>query len=183
MKHTSLLLLASFLLYNAGAQTKVLPADKVIQTAVSKAQKEKKKIILIFHASWCGWCHKMDNSLNDPLVKKYFDDNFVIEHLTVEESKDKKDLENPGGDAIKTKYGGKEQGLPFWAVLDAKGELLFDSRMKSKGPDGKVTLQNIGCPASEEEVAAFIDILKKTTRLGKKELDIISARFSKNKAH
>lgn len=183
MKYTSLLFLGFLFFFNGNAQTKTPAADKVIQLAGAKAEKENKKVLLIFHASWCGWCHKMDASLNDPAVKKYFDDNFVIEHLTVDESKEKKDLENPGGDAVKIKYGGKEQGLPYWVVLDAKGGLLFDSKIRSKGADGKITAQNIGCPASEEEVAAFIDILKKTTKLDKKELDKIAARFSKNKSN
>ncbi|MBK7374589.1 MAG: hypothetical protein IPJ02_03205 [Chitinophagaceae bacterium] len=52
--------------------------------------------MLIFHASWCGWCHKMDTSLNDISVKRFFDDNFVITHITVLESKGKERLENPG---------------------------------------------------------------------------------------
>lgn len=136
----------------------------------------------MFHASWCGWCHKMDASLKDASIKKYFDDNFVIEHLTVDEGKDKKHLENPGGEAMKIKYNGKDMGLPFWVILDAKGNLLYDSKMKEKTAEGTVRLVNIGCPASDEEVVAFTDILKKATKLSPAALKQIALVFSKNKA-
>ena len=72
-------------------------ANAVLKKAVVDAGNENKKVLLIFHASWCGWCHKMDSSLNDLSCKKFFDENFVITHITVLESKGKENLENPGG--------------------------------------------------------------------------------------
>jgi hypothetical protein len=84
----------------------------------------------MFHASWCGWCHKMDTSLNDASVKKFFDDNFVIRHLVVFESKGKENLENPGALEMLTKYDGKDQGIPFWLIFDKDENFLADSRMK-----------------------------------------------------
>ena len=86
-----------------------LAADVVMNKAYQKAVQTDKKILLIFHASWCGWCHKMDSSLNDATCKKYFDNNFVIEHLTVMESKGKENLENPGALALMNKYDGKNR--------------------------------------------------------------------------
>ncbi len=65
-------------------------ADIVLKEARAKAAKENKKLMVIFHASWRIWCHKMDTSLNDPFVKAFFDKNYVITHLTIDESKDKK---------------------------------------------------------------------------------------------
>ena len=47
-------------------------ADEIMKDAYAIAKKENKKVLLMFHASWCGWCHKMDTSLNDPSVKKVF---------------------------------------------------------------------------------------------------------------
>jgi len=75
-------------------------ADAVLKEARAKAAKENKKIMVIFHASWCGWCHKMDTSLNDPSVKDFFQKNYVITHLVISESKDKKSLENPGAEEL-----------------------------------------------------------------------------------
>ena len=118
----------------------------------------------------------MDASINSPECKKMFDDNYVIVHLTVHETDDKKKEENPGADDILKKYNAFEEGIPFWLVYDKEGKLLGDSYIKS--PDGKKS--NIGCPASEKEVAAFVEILKATSSLKEKDAEIITEVFSKN---
>ncbi|TAE19685.1 MAG: thioredoxin family protein [Bacteroidetes bacterium] len=154
------------------AQDKALTAESVLKLAYEQAGKDNKKILLMFHASWCGWCKKMDKSLQDETCKQFFDDNFVITHLTVQEGANKKYLENEGADALMEKWGGKGQGLPFWVVLDAKGELLGNALM----PNG----ENTGCPAQKEEVAHFVSVLKKVTKVSKKEAEKITQRFEKN---
>ncbi len=73
-------------------------------------------MILIFHASWCGWCKKMEASLSDPLCKKMFDDNYVIAYLDVMEQKEKQNLENPGSMEVMKKYEGDKSGLPIWLI-------------------------------------------------------------------
>jgi thiol-disulfide isomerase/thioredoxin len=155
-------------------------AANVIKKATLEAGKQNKKVLLMFHASWCGWCHKMDTSLNDISVKKYFDDNFVITHITVMESKGKEKLENPGGRELMEKYNGKDQGLPYWVILDKDANLLFDSQVRKPQADGTVKGENVGCPASQPEVDHFISILKKTTSLNATELAIIAKRFRLN---
>jgi thioredoxin-related protein len=171
MRKAVFILLFSMFILNLQAQ-KVGSADEVLKLAKQQAVKKKKNVIVIFHASWCVWCRKMDASLNDPAIKKFFEDNYVITHLVVQESKEKKQLENPGGEACLEKMGGKEQGLPYWIVLDAKGNKLADSRM-SNG-------DNTGCPAKEEEVQYFTTVLKKTSKLTDSEIEQIGKRFRKN---
>ena len=76
--------------------------------------------------------------------------------LTVMESKDKKDLENPGGSDVLKELGGAESGLPFYGFVDAKGKKIADSNVMP----GKV--KNIGYPAAPEEIDSFESLLKKT---------------------
>ncbi len=40
---------------------------------------------------------------------------------------------------------------------------------------------NMGCPASAEEIAAFVEVLKKTSKISDSEITAITERFSKNK--
>ena len=40
----------------------------------------------------------------------------------------------------------------------------------------------MGCPAAEEEVAAFIEVLKKTSKITDSQAAAIKERFSKNKS-
>jgi thiol-disulfide isomerase/thioredoxin len=162
------------------AQTPAPNASAILKRAVVDAGSLNKKVLLMFHASWCGWCHKMDSSINDLTCKKFFDDNFVIAHITVLESKGKESLENPGGLEMMQKYNGKDQGLPYWIILDKDYKLLFDSQIRTKQPDGSVKGNNIGCPASKIEVDNFIEILKKTTPLTAPQLAIIAKRFRQN---
>jgi thioredoxin-related protein len=176
------IVLLVFFTASTAAQTAAIPpaAQTVIDAACKKAGEENKKVLLIFHASWCGWCHKMDTALNDISCKPLFDKNYVIEHLTVQESSGKKNLENPGAEALLEKFNGKNQGIPYWVILGKDGKLLFDSQMRSAGKEGPGS--NIGCPAREDEVEAFIKILKQTSPLTDAELKIIAERFAKNKS-
>ena len=161
------------------AQETPATAEEVMKEAFASAKTQNKKVLVIFHASWCTWCHKMDTSLNDPSVKKFFDDNFVIRHLVVFESKGKEGLENPGALAMITKYNGGDGGIPFWLIFDAEEKFLADSRMKAT-VNGVEKLQNTGCPATKEEVEYFIDVLKRTTLLKEDQLEKIRARFRRN---
>lgn len=163
----------------AKAQDPPLSADEILKDAYQVAAKEHKKVFIIFHASWCGWCHRMDKSMNDEICKKFFEDNFVIRHLVVDESADKKNLENPGADELRNKYYGDGQGIPFWLVFDKDGKLLADSKIRTEG-EGPETGSNTGCPANEKEVAYFISVLEKTTNLNSAQLVIISKRFRQN---
>lgn len=148
----------------AGALTQVSAqesADKVLEKAFAQAKKEKKNVFVMYHASWCKWCKKMESNMEDPSVKPFFDKSYVTTFLVVQESKDKKHLENPGADAILKKYKADNSGIPFWQIYDANGKLLADS-FNAKG-------ENLGCPATVEEVAEFTDKLKKSSKLSEKD--------------
>lgn len=161
------------------AQPVALSAAEIMSEAYQQAAKEKKNVFIMFHASWCGWCHKMDYSMNDKACKKFFDDNYVVRHLVVDESADKLNLENPGAKEMRTKYYGDGQGIPFWLVFDKDGNLLSDSKIRKEGDSPKQG-DNAGCPASEKEVNFFIGVLMKTSSLTKDQLEIIRKRFREN---
>jgi thioredoxin-related protein len=154
-------------------------SEKIMSDAYASAKKESKNIIVIFHASWCGWCHKMDRSMEDPSCKKFFDNNYITVHMVVDESRDKKDLENPGASEFRDTYFGKGQGLPYWLVFDQDGHILADSKMRKAGEAAEAG-DNTGCPASKEEVAHFITVLRRTSDLKDDELEIIEKRFRQN---
>jgi thioredoxin-related protein len=180
MKLIPLLLLFSFATGFAKAQD-VPAADTILENAYRQAAAQNKNILVIFHASWCGWCHKMNNALNDKECKKILESNYVMVRLDVEESKDKKELENPGADVIKKKYHGEEAGLPFWLVIDKTGKLLADSYIRKPGVAKDKPGNNIGCPTSEEEIEIFIGILQKNAAISDSKLQVIARRFKNNK--
>ena len=161
------------------AQQQTVPAKAILDAAYKTATAENKNVLLIFHASWCSWCHKMDSSINNPVCKKLFTDNYFITHLVVHESEGNRQLENAGADDLLKKYKAFDSGIPFWVVLDKNGKLLYDSFIKNA--EGSTTI--IGCPASAKEVTAFVKILKATSSISEKELAIITEVFRKNESH
>ena len=168
MKLKNIIIALLFLLPIAHASAQET-ATAVLQKATAQAKKEHKNIVLIFHASWCGWCKKMEKNIESDACKKMFDDNFVITQLTVQESPKNKSLENPGADTLLETYKGTKAGLPFWVIIDANGKVLADS-YNAKG-------ENLGCPSSADEVAEFKSKLKKTTKLNDSQLAIIADTF------
>ena len=146
-------------------------SGSIMAAAYKQAAKEHKNVFVMFHASWCGWCKRMDASMTDPSTQKYFDDNYVTVHLTVQENAANKGLENPGAEVFLAKYKGEKAGLPFFLVMDPKGTELGDSFVNG---------QNLGCPAAADEVAAFITLLKKTSTINEDQEKAVTARFRQN---
>lgn len=179
LRFLSLVLAMTVAGFIANAQSAKTASD-ILNAAYKTAAKEKKNVFVIFHASWCGWCHKMDTAMNDNSVKAFFNKNYVIEHLTVNEPDAKKHLENPGAKELLQQFNGADQGIPFWVVLDPQGNMLANSRKKKEGAAADDPGSNVGCPATQEEVDYFIQVLKKTSSLKENELSVINNRFRKN---
>lgn len=166
---------------SAISQQTATSAKEIMQNAYKQARKENKNLIVLFHASWCKWCHKMDSSMTDKSCRNFFQENYVICHLTVDEAKDKKNLETPGADEFRKKYHGENAGLPFWLIFAKDGNLLADSKIRPVGASLDANGESMGCPSTPEEVAYFVKLLKQTSILNDSQLKIIAERFSMNK--
>jgi len=170
MKKILLVLFCALITLHVNAQeTTPSNAQDVLDKAMASAEASGKNVFVMFHASWCGWCKRMDKRMMSEATKSMFEDNYVIEHLTVLESPANKTLENPGGAEVLEKYKGTKAGLPFWLIISPKGELLSDA-FNDKGA-------NLGCPATPEEVDGFIDKLKATSSLTDADLKVIHEVF------
>lgn len=169
MKYSKIIVIAALLLFQLSiAQEK---ADIELNKALKEAKAQKKNVLLVFHASWCGWCKLMEKNMNLPETKPIFEKKFVTTYIDVQERGEKKKLENPGGQELMNKYKGENAGLPFWLILNPKGEVLADS-FDSKG-------ENLGSPATPEEVSSFLAKLEKSSKMNKEELQTIQKVFVK----
>jgi len=61
IKLLTIILLNVFAGTTVFGQTKPLPARVIMKKALADVATTQKNVFIIFHASWCGWCHKMDN--------------------------------------------------------------------------------------------------------------------------
>ncbi|WP_372801833.1 thioredoxin family protein, partial [Lutibacter sp.] len=74
------ILTLTILFFNiTSAQEKPEPAKEVLSNAFDQAKKTNKNVFVMFKASWCGWCKKMDASIKDETTKNLFNKNYVIE--------------------------------------------------------------------------------------------------------
>ena len=128
-------------------------AKTLVDAASAKAAAKGKNVLVIFHASWCGWCHKLDDFLDKSEPGKKIKGALEVVHVTVMESQDHKADENEGGAELLKKLGGGDTGIPYYAILDPKGKVLATSN-PNKGKPG-----NIGYPAQPEEIAHFVSML------------------------
>jgi len=150
-------------------------AQNILKTAVGEAWSSKKNVFLIFHATWCGWCKRLETALENPEIKPILDKNYIIARLDVKERGEKiQTHECPGGNELLTKFGGSKSGLPFIVFLNKKGKMIANSNVMPKN-------QNIGYPGSKEEIAAFMKLLHQTApRITDKEHNRISKYLEKN---
>ncbi|RXP52289.1 thioredoxin family protein [Lutibacter sp. HS1-25] len=162
------------------AQETPKSAAQILKNDLQKATIENKNVFIIFKASWCGWCKKMEANINNKTINKYFTDNYVISYITVLESEKNKNLENPGAEDLLNKYGGKNQGIPFYLIFDSKANLLVDSKMIAGEEILKGEGINIGCPSTDDEIDAFIYKLQKTSNLTAEQLKAIAIQFKQN---
>lgn len=137
------------------AQTeKPLQAELVIAKAYDTANQSGKNVFLLFHATWCSWCKRLDKVMQSNEMKEIFERNFVVTHLDVMESgAEIEKSENPGGKAVMNVLGGAKSGIPFYAFLTPEGKNLANSNAMEKNG-------NIGYPGTLEEIQAFMKLLK-----------------------
>ncbi len=132
------------------------PAASQLLSRAEAATKGRKAVFVAFHASWCGWCRRLEKLLELPAVKPVFDRHFETVWLTVDERADRKASENPGADELRRRLGGQSSGLPFYAVFDSKGRVL--ARSVRRTADGRT--EGIGFPRTPDEIGTFIDLLR-----------------------
>ena len=95
-------------------------ANKEIDEALKDAERDHKRLLLIFGGNWCYDCHVLDQGLHQGRAGKIVAESFELVHVDVGEFN--KNLE------IVKKYNVPlDKGVPAIAVLDSKGKLLYSA--------------------------------------------------------
>jgi thiol-disulfide isomerase/thioredoxin len=127
-------------------QTPRESAVETLDAALAEATRSDRKVFLHFGAPWCGWCKRLEAWMATPeiaplLAKDYVDAKIDQDRMI-------------GAKEIFERYNKRaEEGIPWFVILDAKGNGLVDST----GEKG-----NIGYPGEEHEIAHFVGMLEKT---------------------
>ena len=145
------------LLCAAPAWSATPPATELLAAAQAAARPDR-KVLVLFHASWCSWCRRLEGVMTQPDVKEILDRHFIVQWLTIQERGSKQELDNPGAAGLyRTWTGGAKAGIPFYGVLDAKGAMTASS-IRALTPGAPA--ENLGYPGTPEEIKAFLGLLQ-----------------------
>ena len=106
----------------AGSPTFLHSYDKAIEAAA----KEKKPVIVIFSATWCGPCQVMKKKVYPSAEVKPFHDKFIWAYLDADEKANEKPMQEF-----------KVNGIPHIEFLGADGKSV-DKQVGSSAPDAFV---------------------------------------------
>lgn len=156
------LVTVSTFLAASGQMAPPATAQEMLAQATAQAASEHKQVMLVFGASWCGFCRLTEAFFADAKIQPIISQHFVIVHLAVQEAKHP-ELNTPGAEKLYTQLmgaaAGEVNGLPTFLILSGKGELLTTSlRPTEKSKIG----ENIGYPVEPEEIDWFMAMMHKS---------------------
>lgn len=103
--------------------------EKSWQSAVTKAQKDKKPIMVLFVTKTCPWCKKLENQvLSKPIINDFLHKNFTLVLLDKENDTYPASLQV---DVVPTLYFVNSETLkPFDAIIGYKNKNEFFDLIK-----------------------------------------------------
>jgi thiol:disulfide interchange protein len=124
-------------------------AEDVLAAGLEQARREDRRVFLHFGAPWCGWCRKLETWMEAPEVAGILAKELLDVKVDVDRALGGKEL-------LARLRGDAEQGIPWFVVLDAQGQVLA----RGDGAEGR----SIGFPYEPSEIEAFGAVLAKGTR-------------------
>jgi hypothetical protein len=116
-------------------------AQAEILSALTRAARARKHVLLVFGADWCYDCHVLDKAFRRPDIASVVAPNYEVVHVDVGEGDKNQDLMNQYDVPMK-------RGIPALAVLDANGKLLYSQkngefeRARALGPEDLLEFLN-----------------------------------------
>jgi thioredoxin 1 len=92
-------------------------AKKEIAAALQSAQKDHKRVLLVFGANWCFDCFALDYRFHQAEIQPLVDKNYHVVHVDIGRNDKNTDLVKKYNIPI-------EKGIPSLAVLDPSGNPL-----------------------------------------------------------
>jgi hypothetical protein len=139
--------LAAGLAIAAPAQAAPATAEAALSEADAHATAGNKRLLLIFHASWCVYCRLFDMMLADRQAGPIMARHFGVLHMRAQERKPEMQAQQlAGADDVYHRYAPEGAGLPYMVVLGEGAAKIADSMIGG---------ENFGFPVEPQELDAF----------------------------
>jgi hypothetical protein len=122
-------------------------ASEEIRSALLRAAKLHKHVLVIFGADWCYDCHVLDKAFQRPDIAAVITPNFEVVHVDIGQGEKNQDLLMRYDVPINRR-------IPAIAVLDSSGKLLYSQkngefqRARALGPEDLLEFLNKWKPAA-----------------------------------
>lgn len=93
-----------------------LDFSTILDDALAKSQKTKKRVLIEFGGDWCIWSHRMNSVVESKKFKSLIDDNFIFLRCTINalgECNYPSDREYP-----------EFSSIPHFILLDENGKII-----------------------------------------------------------
>ncbi len=145
---------------------KPLDAEKLLADGLSRAGREDKRVFLVESGAYCAPCVVLGRFLDEH--RQVLDKDYVF--VTIDRSR-----WQHGSDVMKRLRVDKDQGIPWFVILDANGKRL----VTSDAPEG-----NIGFPSTPAGVEYFLKMLTTTAqRLSQEDQAILRKALQETARH
>ncbi len=106
-----------------------------VDAALKQAANDRKRVIVMFGANWCGWCHRLNDAFeSDPVLIGHFNRDFVLVKVDV----NAKSGQQRNRDVVERFDKPTRVGLPALLVLEPTGAMVaLQKASEWKMPDGK----------------------------------------------
>jgi thioredoxin-related protein len=131
------IVIALFLATSASAQLRMVlnnhlydenaNAKQEIADAIYRAQRENKRVLLVFGANWCYDCHVLDYRFHQPDIQPTLDKSFLVVHVDIGRGEKNVDLTKKYKIPV-------DRGVPAIAVVDKSGALLYSQQRGEFAP-------------------------------------------------
>lgn len=98
-------------------------AGAEIAAALHAAEKDHKRVILVFGANWCYDCHVLDATFRSPRIAPLVNANYHVVHVNIGDGDRNLDLADEYGVPLR-----QSVRVPSLAVLDASGKVVYSQK-------------------------------------------------------
>lgn len=92
-----------------------------LAAALKAAQRDHKRVLVVFGGNWCYDCHVLDATFQSKAIAPLVNENYHVVHVNVGEYNQNLDLAKKYAVSL-------DKGVPSLAVLDPDGKLVFSQK-------------------------------------------------------